>query len=1214
MMIDDLADLPDYPALQQFARALWRNGSSRGAALLIGAGFTKNAIRPGMDTPAPPLWFDLARDLAGQLYSGATHQAPTNPLRIAEEYRTYFGQAAMDDFIRARFPDRAWLPGQLHTELLEFPWSDILTTNWDTLLERAAESAVDATYDAVRSEADLPHARSPRIVKLHGSIGDVGPLIFAEEDYRTYPAKHAAFVNLARQIFIENELCLLGFSGDDPNFLQWAGWVRDQLGGNARRIYLVGNLDLPPARRKFLESHNIAPIDFAPIAGNVSPEEKHATATRLFFDALRAAKPIPLHEWPLTPSSLYPLRSSGADVFQRVRKDDAFAAELLDKTAALLKADRERYPGWFVCPRTFRHSLQFGGDEAWLLRAPVLARFDYPRRGEILYELLWRRTMGFHPLPEQLVQGITQFLEAVEIETEPSLRCHFAVALMRDARLSNDDDTLDRWGKFVEANTSADESIRLEAQYQRCLRARDRLDLHALSTGLAALDSDDPIWRIRRAALHAEIGRYVEATKLIKEATVDLDKRHRLDRFSLWIKARLGWADWLSRGVDAANFKRRSDATRPREFKDLLIDPSQEIEHMENQAQAIESKQRKNDVEVVPLFDPGHYRDSSGEGLGNALSVLYELDQLIEVVGLPIRINNVGICSEAAISSVKITYQQTVDWYVWLLRALHSHFDESFDRYFGRVAIAQLSPEVSGELISIVNQAISYWFDLVEMSQSPEHRDDLMHAGDQLRLHLTVLSRLTVRMSEDEAQRAFEHALELAKNSLIWHHWLLEALSELANYALAAISNERQGKLALVSMEFPLSVEKGAEKRFWPSIVRAAWESMPDRLKDDGRWQHRVNQLIQAARKGQPARDEAILRLAYLAIHKVLTTEEESAFGDALWSDTDEQEDALPSATGLLVSTIAQLPYPNGIDAVSHVRARLFGVDLEAILALPQPLDSRVLADKQSHLASLLNAKQIGLTLEADQAIRLFDQLVSWTPMKADAHDPFGMSMVNDFTDRMLNLIGPILANAVIPAMTDADRTEQRARALLEFIFGTKAWHSLPGLPYFLVASPDMSDEVATMVRRGLVGTSHQRVSNATAALLCWAALAKDRVLPELPGALIEQLISTIETRHEHGLHALLDAACVLLKDGFVKDANPLRLRRAIADLLVETQYADIDIASRKAVSVSLTRVECVKLAMALRGHVDDDGTLDEWINAAKCDPLPEVRFSVNQT
>ncbi|MBN9070114.1 MAG: SIR2 family protein, partial [Rhizobiales bacterium] len=50
-------------------------------------------------------------------------------------------------------------------------------------------------------------------------------VVISEDDYRTYPQRRAAFVNTARQVFIENELCLLGFSGDDPNFLQWAGWV-----------------------------------------------------------------------------------------------------------------------------------------------------------------------------------------------------------------------------------------------------------------------------------------------------------------------------------------------------------------------------------------------------------------------------------------------------------------------------------------------------------------------------------------------------------------------------------------------------------------------------------------------------------------------------------------------------------------------------------------------------------------------------------------------------------------------------------------------------------------------------------------------------------------------------------------------------------------------------------------------------------------------------
>ena len=95
----NITSLPDYPALQQLARALWRNGSVRGASILVGAGLSKNARRPADDSPEPPLWWELLKKMIDRLYPHDPNAAPSNPLRIAEEYRTYFGQAGLDDFI-----------------------------------------------------------------------------------------------------------------------------------------------------------------------------------------------------------------------------------------------------------------------------------------------------------------------------------------------------------------------------------------------------------------------------------------------------------------------------------------------------------------------------------------------------------------------------------------------------------------------------------------------------------------------------------------------------------------------------------------------------------------------------------------------------------------------------------------------------------------------------------------------------------------------------------------------------------------------------------------------------------------------------------------------------------------------------------------------------------------------------------------------------------
>ena len=52
-----------------------------------------------------------------------------DPLRVAEEYRAFFGQASLDELIRLNVPDAAWHPGELHRALLELEWSDVLTTN-----------------------------------------------------------------------------------------------------------------------------------------------------------------------------------------------------------------------------------------------------------------------------------------------------------------------------------------------------------------------------------------------------------------------------------------------------------------------------------------------------------------------------------------------------------------------------------------------------------------------------------------------------------------------------------------------------------------------------------------------------------------------------------------------------------------------------------------------------------------------------------------------------------------------------------------------------------------------------------------------------------------------------------------------------------------------------------------------------------------------------
>ena len=163
---------------------------------------------------------------------------------------------------------------------------------------------MDRTFSVVRDMDEIPLAHKPRIVKLHGSLPAQFPLIFAEEDYRTYPTRFAPFVNTVQQAMMETVLCLVGFSGNDPNFLSWSGWVRDNLGDSAPKIFLAGWLDLPDHRRRMLERRRVVPIDLArhPRADEWPEHLRHHYATDWVLHTLEQGRPSDLMSWPSPPS------------------------------------------------------------------------------------------------------------------------------------------------------------------------------------------------------------------------------------------------------------------------------------------------------------------------------------------------------------------------------------------------------------------------------------------------------------------------------------------------------------------------------------------------------------------------------------------------------------------------------------------------------------------------------------------------------------------------------------------------------------------------------------------------------------------------------------------------------------------------------------------------------------------------------------------------
>ena len=311
-----------------------------------------------------------------------------------------------------------------------------------------------------------------------------------------------------------------------------------------------------------------------------------------------------------------------------------------------------------------------------------------------------------------------------------------------------------------------------------------------------------------------------------------------------------------------------------------------------------------------------------------------------------------------------------------------------------------------------------------------------------------------------------------------------------------------------------------------------------------------------------------------------------------------------------LASSIATLPAPAGINPVERAKARIFDRDLKTVLDSSGALDARILDEKKSHLISLYNTAPLKLPISAQRAAELFDQIVNWRPSVLTNDDPLGTGFKQIFNDFVRQQASEVLTFTLVPAMTKEDMNEVRLRTLLEFISQNKAWRAVAALPQFLETVPTMRESIERTIHRGLSAADYVKISGAATALTQWLRLVDAQVLAAIPKTLIEQLISMIETRQEQGLHVLLHAVTILVGDQGLTDTDMSRLVRSLSELRDETRYSDVPLDSRRAVSISLIRQQCVQLAQALDAKIADDGTLGAWIVEGSSDPLPEVRFA----
>ena len=519
------------------------------AAVLVGAGFSRNAD-PANEavTEKIVMWNGLIDRFCDKLDICADDRKYLNTLKVAQEIEETYGRPFLDQMIQDILSDHSYRPSYIHESLLNLPWSDVFTTNYDTLLERACETLPDPErkYQIIRDQKDLIYsAGGSRLIKLHGSFPSNGPFIITEEDFRTYPNTHAPFINTVQQSMLENTFCLIGFSGDDPNFLKWIGWIHDNLGlQNSPIIYLITHTALKPAQIQYLSSKKIRVVVLEDVEKYRDPSildvnDYYKELYRAFLKDLNArieAKDKKRNLWPEMNDVYY----EWADVSKEGVRNS-------------LVNIHNSYPGWIFAPfrihglvshlidkientyinkvKMINKNQYLSDDEKERIQEAVKKDAKLSEAEKVIFSLemvceyCWLNTIIGRPLSLRAIKEITTYIQQYEnlssTDKTKSSEDKWAYILLAELHAYRVNGSENEWQelynrlKGMSLNSESSNSLIYEDIYH------DIYTLKFDNVGAKAdqIDSSQNqyVWALRKGCLWAMDGRYTEVANLIKE-------------------------------------------------------------------------------------------------------------------------------------------------------------------------------------------------------------------------------------------------------------------------------------------------------------------------------------------------------------------------------------------------------------------------------------------------------------------------------------------------------------------------------------------------------------------------------------------------------------------------------------------------------------------------------------------------------------------------
>lgn len=1176
--MNDVVNIPDaiLPYLNEIAERLW----AERAAVMVGAGFSKNAGN----------WFPDWNQLGDLFYQKAHGVTPDpakqkylNVLRLAEEVQAAIGRPALENLLRSNIPDLNIEPSGLHVELLELPWVDVFTTNYDTLLERASAKVVTRRYEPVVNKEDIPYAIKPRIVKLHGSFPSERPFIITEEDYRRYPHDYAPFVNTVQQALLENTFCLIGFSGDDPNFLQWIGWIRDNLGKDkTQKIYLVGVFDLSSARLQLLAQRGIIVVDLSCCDG--IDKHDHKKALSRFFDYIRSKKPDAL-DWPYNPKTMHPAH-------------DADRIEEVQKITEEWRRQRQAYPGWLILPHGNRENLWVFTD-TWVNYLPDTEKSPPGLDIQYAFELIWRLERCLLPVFNNIAEFCEKLLEKYWPfqNGNPPANCQIhpgeekfqelpwndlrqawlaiAVAMLRFYR---EEGYLDKWKeaeirlKTLSGHLSAEQREFLN--YEGFLFSLFTLDLPNAKQRLENWRPNEaqPYWMGKRAAALAEIGLLSEAETISREALENVRKKlnQKVGTADLTLVSLESNAMLLGKYIqDAAALgkgewgKRAQFNDRWNELKGFKCDPWNEIKLFELTLKnpPVERKivTEKREFDIGRVTRSRHFSGTDQEGLS-----AYAFLRFCEEVGLPYRVGSYTMATKTALASLQRISRYSSFWAIATLARLGNA--KAVDSLFSREAVYRFTAHEADQLIHGYLDALN------------KCRDDI-HAVDAFRndsygvrlaqLLPEVMSRLCCKCSGETKRRVLEFVTGIYASPDKTNY---RNVKNLTNRLISSMSEVEQYSLVpdLLKIPFPENLNLLVKDEFLNPFLLLELNQKPECAPAVEIQPGLVDHLFrQAALDNSDRRRWAITSLVTLHKLQLLDDGQSKNLAGAIWRVTDQY--GLPDGTDFYKFAFLGFPHPEEVDPTqlfkNYVMSTIFPIQKNK-----QDKGVGITGGNIPIVHEIIGANGNGGSIwTAEDATEILQRLLEWWDADKDRlsekeNVPEGFSSIpEEFRARFARML-ELLAEVVGPKLSTDSPNE--IKTPLSRLLKEVREYGLPGLAAeaaCLHIYPDQKADVYNRINEALISNQDNIQRDGLRAIskiiLDGNDAAASSVEPD-PASMLSQYLTWCPT---HSISSALWIIVRILKNSPTSFSHSLetaaqrRLDRLLADTAYDSDNPDLN-------------------------------------------------------